>query len=70
MIGSVDEADMAGWAFDLSEWIDGLGFLFNRPEPRVTFGEFVEGLLSNAPGKNAWALPIARDTRARTGSSI
>jgi SRSO17 transposase len=56
MIESVDEADIAGWASDLKEWIDSLGFLFNRPEPRVTFGEFVKGLLSDAPRKNAWGL--------------
>jgi SRSO17 transposase len=56
MIESVDGADIAGWASDLREWIDSLGFLFNRPEPRVTFGEFVKGLLSDAPRKNAWGL--------------
>jgi SRSO17 transposase len=56
MMEDVGEADMAGWASDLKEWTDSLGFLFNRPEPRVTFGEFVNGLLSDAPRKNAWRL--------------
>jgi SRSO17 transposase len=30
--------------------------LFNRPEPRVTFGDFVRGLLADVGRKNAWQL--------------
>lgn len=56
MIEDVGEADIAGWASDLKEWTDSLGFLFNRPDPRVTLGEFIKGLLSNVPRKNAWGL--------------
>lgn len=56
MIEDVGDADIAGWASDLKEWTDSLGFLFNRPEPRATFGEFISGLLSDAPRKNAWGL--------------
>jgi SRSO17 transposase len=32
------------------------GPLFNRPEPRVTFADFVRGLLADVNRKNAWQL--------------
>lgn len=36
--------DITGWAADLQELTDGLGWLFNRPGPRVTFGLFTRAL--------------------------
>ena len=30
--------------------------MFNRPEPKVVFGDVIRGLLSDAPKKNAWGL--------------
>jgi SRSO17 transposase len=56
MLESVSEDDIAGWAEDVQAWTDELGFLFNRPEPKRTFGLFIKGLLSDAPKKNAWGL--------------
>jgi SRSO17 transposase len=48
--------DIAGWDADLWKLTDGLGWLFNRPEPRETFGVFVRALLSDVPKKNSWGL--------------
>lgn len=56
MLESVREGDIAGWADDIQTWTDDLGFLFKRREPRATFGDFIKGLLSDAPKKNAWGL--------------
>ena len=56
MLENVTEDDIAGWAEDARVWTDDLGFLFNRPEPKRTFGLFIKGLLSDAPKKNAWGL--------------
>jgi SRSO17 transposase len=56
MSGVVTAEDIAGWAADLQELTDGLGWLFNRPEPRVTFGLFTRALLSDVPKKNSWGL--------------
>jgi SRSO17 transposase len=56
MLEDVTERDIAGWAEDVQVWTDELGFLFNRPEPRRTFGLFIKGLLSDARRKNAWGL--------------
>jgi SRSO17 transposase len=56
MLEIVTEDDIAGWAEDVQTWTDELGFLFNRPEPKRTFGLFIKGLLSDAPKKNAWGL--------------
>jgi hypothetical protein len=33
-----------------------LGFSFNRPEPRVVFAQFNEGLRAELPKKNGWTL--------------
>jgi SRSO17 transposase len=41
---------------DLQVLTDGLGWLFNRPEPRVTFGLMVRGLLADVAKKNSWGL--------------
>jgi SRSO17 transposase len=48
--------DITGWDADLAELTDGLGWLFNRPEPRVTFGRLVRALLADVPKKNSWGL--------------
>jgi SRSO17 transposase len=52
----VTQEDIVGWDADLRVLTDGLGWLFNRPEPKVVFGDFIRGLLSDAPKKNAWGL--------------
>jgi SRSO17 transposase len=56
MVEVVTESDIAGWDVDLRALTDGLGFLFHRPEPRRVFGDFIRGLMSDAPKKNAWGL--------------
>src|SRR6266581_3082473 len=48
--------DIAAWDADLHALTDGLGWLFHRPEPKVTFGLMVRALLSDAPKKNSWGL--------------
>lgn len=48
--------DIAGWDEDLQALTDGVGWLFNRPEPRVTFGLTVRALLSDVAKKNSWGL--------------
>ncbi|MFG3002313.1 IS701 family transposase, partial [Streptomyces sp. NPDC048340] len=47
---------IAGWDAELSELTGSLGRLFNRPEPRVVFTQYVEGLLAELPKKNGWTL--------------
>ncbi|MCH0569841.1 transposase [Streptomyces sp. MUM 136J] len=47
---------IAGWDGELSELTGSLGRLFNRPEPRVAFTQYVEGLLAELPKKNGWTL--------------
>ncbi|MFZ3475159.1 IS701 family transposase [Streptomyces sp. 4.24] len=47
---------IAGWDAELSALTGSLGRLFNRPEPRVVFGQYVEGLLAELPKKNGWTL--------------
>ncbi|MFF3877275.1 transposase, partial [Streptomyces sp. NPDC001978] len=47
---------IAGWDAELSALTGSLGYLFNRPEPRVVFAQFVEGLLAELPKKNGWTL--------------
>lgn len=39
---------------ELSNLTGSLGRLFNRPEPRVVFTQYVEGLLAALPKKNGW----------------
>lgn len=56
MVEVVTQEDVAGWDMDLRALTDGLGWMFNRPEPKRVFGDFVRGLLSDAPKKNAWGL--------------
>ncbi|MFD7282103.1 IS701 family transposase [Streptomyces sp. NPDC059862] len=47
---------IAGWDAELSALAGSLGLLFNRPEPRVVFAQFIEGLLAELPRKNGWTL--------------
>ncbi|MFD5065769.1 IS701 family transposase [Streptomyces sp. NPDC058394] len=47
---------IAGLDAELSELTGSLGRLFNRPEPRVVFTQYVEGLLAELPKKNGWTL--------------
>lgn len=56
MVEVVTQEDIVDWGADLRVLTDGLGWLFNRPEPKVVFGDFIRGLLSDAPKKNAWGL--------------
>src|SRR5256885_4867524 len=56
MVEIMTVEDIAGWDEDLQALTDGLGRLFNRPEPRVTFGLMVRGLLADVPKKNSWGL--------------
>ena len=39
MMTSVSADQIAGWDAELSELTGSLGYLFNRPEPRVVFAE-------------------------------
>lgn len=56
MVKVVTVEDIAGWDASLQELTGGLGWLFNRPEPRVTFGLMVRALLADVPKKNSWGL--------------
>ncbi len=56
MVEIMTVEDIAGWDEDLQELTAGLGRLFNRPEPRVTFGLMVRGLLADVAKKNSWGL--------------
>jgi SRSO17 transposase len=56
MVKPVTALDIAGWDADLRALTDGLGSLFNRPEPKVTFGLMVRALLADVPKKNSWGL--------------
>jgi SRSO17 transposase len=48
--------DIADWDADPTDLTDGLGWLFNRPEPKVTFVLVVRALLADVPQKNSWGL--------------
>src|SRR2546429_8633896 len=56
MVEIMTVEDIAGWDEDLRALTDGLGWLFNRREPRVTFGLMVRGLLADVLKKNSWGL--------------
>jgi SRSO17 transposase len=56
MVEVVTVEDIAGWDADLSALTAGLGWLFNRPEPKVTLGRMVRALLADVPKKNSWGL--------------
>jgi SRSO17 transposase len=56
MVEVVTAEDISAWDADLRTLTDGLGWLFGRPEPRVTLGLMVRALLANVPKKNSWGL--------------
>jgi SRSO17 transposase len=56
MVEIMTVEDIARWDEDLRVLTDGLGWLFNRPEPKATFGLMVRGLLADVPKKNSWGL--------------
>jgi SRSO17 transposase len=56
MVMPVTVEDVAGWDADLRALTDGLGGLFQRPEPRRVFADFVRALLADVPKKNSWGL--------------
>lgn len=56
MVEVVTAEDIAAWDADLANLTDGLGWLFNRPEPKVTFGLMVRALLADVAKKNSWGL--------------
>lgn len=56
MMLGVTAEQIAEWDAELSALTGSLGFLFNRPEPRVVFAQFIEGLLAELPKKNGWTL--------------
>jgi SRSO17 transposase len=56
MVDAVVVEDITRWDAELRELIEGLGWLFHRPEPGVVFGDFVRGLLADVPKKNSWGL--------------
>jgi hypothetical protein len=56
MMLGVTAEQVPEWDAELSALTGSLGFLFNRPEPRVVFAHFNEGLLAELPKKNGWTL--------------
>jgi hypothetical protein len=56
MAEAVTVQDITDWDADLRALTEGLGRLFNRPEPKVTFGLMVRALLADVPEKNSWGL--------------
>lgn len=48
--------DITDWDADLHALTEGLDWMFNRPEPKVTFGLMVRALLADVPKKNSWGL--------------
>ncbi|MEV6846729.1 IS701 family transposase [Actinoplanes sp. NPDC051411] len=56
MAETVTVVDLAGWDAELRFLTDGLGCLFKRPEPRVTFTLMVRALLADVAKKNSWGL--------------
>jgi len=56
MVMPVTVEDLAGWDADLRALTDGLGWPFQRPEPRRVFADFVRTLLADVPKKNSWGL--------------
>jgi DDE superfamily endonuclease len=56
MTEAVTVRDIADWDADLQALTDDLSWMFNRPEPKVTFGLMVRAPLANVPKKNSWGL--------------
>ncbi len=56
MVEIVSGEDIEGWGSDLEALTGGLGWLFARPEPKVTFTLMVRSMLADVPRKNSWGL--------------
>jgi SRSO17 transposase len=56
MVEMVTGEDIDGWGADLEALTGGLGWLFSRPEPKVTFSLMVHSMLADVPKKNSWGL--------------
>ncbi|MER7694946.1 transposase, partial [Streptomyces sp. NPDC097610] len=56
MMMDVTAEQIAEWDAELAVLTGSLGYLFNRPEPKVVFAQFIEGLLAELPKKNGWTL--------------
>jgi hypothetical protein len=56
MMLGVTAEQTAEWDAELFLPTGSLGFMFNRPEPRVVCTQFVEGLLAELPKENGWTL--------------
>jgi SRSO17 transposase len=56
VVAAVGVEDIQGWNADLSAVTEGLGWLFARPEPKVTFGLLVRALLADVAKKNCWGM--------------
>jgi hypothetical protein len=54
----IREAIALGQQHDLGNWYYIPCWMFNRPEPRVTFGLMVRALLADVPKKNSWGLAV------------
>jgi SRSO17 transposase len=52
----VTAKDLVDWDAELRFLADGLGCLFKRPEPRVTFTLMVRAMLADVAKKNSWGL--------------
>jgi hypothetical protein len=55
-VGAVAVEDLDAWDAELSAVTDGLGWLFHRPEPKVTFGLMVRVMLADVAKKNCWGM--------------
>jgi SRSO17 transposase len=55
-VGQVTAQDIAAWDADLQTVTDQLSWMFNRPEPKVTFGLMLRALLADVPKKSSWGL--------------
>ena len=63
MVMPVTVEDLAGWDADLRALTDGLGWLFQRPEPRRVFADFVcgyDGLQRPHPDGSTWPHIVSR----------
>jgi SRSO17 transposase len=56
VVDVVTTKDLVDWDAELRFLADGLGCLFKRPEPRVTFTLMVRAMLADVAKKNSWGL--------------
>jgi SRSO17 transposase len=56
VVDAVTVADIDAWDADLSAVTDGLGWLFQRPEPKVTFGLMARAMLADVSKENCWGM--------------